>query len=952
MEMGLILIGKNKNTMKRFALYFGITAALMASCSIQDKEFVSPQQDDIVFFASFEQPSEINTKVYANEDLYLRWTADDRVSIFNKNTYNQQYKFLGETGDNSGEFAKVEGAEFVTGNSLADVVSVYPYQESTKITEDGTLTVILPAEQHFVKNTFGLKANTMVSVSADNFLQYKNVGGYLRVSLYGSGVSVSSITLKGNNGERLAGKASITMPLDGIPSAVMADDATTEITLVCDTPVKLGETPEESTQFWFVVPPVTFSKGFSISVTQANSCDYEKNTVKSITIERSKLSKMSPIEIEKITQPNNVIYYTSSDGAVVTPYSIGYTAAKEVFGANIVSNEYVGGRGIITFDGDITSIGGGAFFSLNSLTSIKIPNSVTSIGYDAFLACSGLTSIDIPDSVVSIGNSAFSATGLTSIKIPDSVTSIGSYAFDSCKSLTSIVIPESVTDIGINPFSSCSELTSISVDSGNLVYDSRNNCNAIIRTQTNELISGSKRTVIPNSVAIIGNKAFSYCESLTSIVIPNSVTEIGSYAFNGCTGLQGISIPESVTSIGSYAFSGCQSVTTVFIPKSVTNIGIGALSSCSSLNSIVVALDNTMYDSRGNCNGIIETSTNTLISGCKNTLIPNSVEALGQSAFLGHSGMTSIVIPTNVMSIGAFAFTACSGLTSIEIPENVTSIGGSAFLSCVKLTYIYVRAIAPPTLAGYNTFTATNNCSIYVPTGSVDAYKSVWSEYADRIQSIPSAPIPEAVDLGLPSGLKWASFNLGATRPEEFGDYYAWGEITPYYIGLDPLTWVNGKESGYSWESYKWCMGSEKTLTKYCTNSEYGYNAFSDGKTVLDPEDDAAHVALGGKWRMPTETELTELKTVCSWWITSINGIAGVMFYGPNGNTIFLPGGMAFNGTTRQDGSRGAYWSSSLSTRFQKSASFLYFYSRQSQEIVNVSSSERHQGFSVRPVCD
>ena len=143
------------------------------------------------YLATFEQPTE-ETRVYANEDLLLRWNADDRVSIFNKITYNQQYKFTGETGDNAGGFRKVDTDEFVTGNTISHVVSVYPYQEGAKITESEALTLTLPAEQHYAENTFGLGANTMVSVSEDNVLQYKNVGGYLRLSLYGEGVSVSS----------------------------------------------------------------------------------------------------------------------------------------------------------------------------------------------------------------------------------------------------------------------------------------------------------------------------------------------------------------------------------------------------------------------------------------------------------------------------------------------------------------------------------------------------------------------------------------------------------------------------------------------------------------------------------------------------------------------------------------------------------------------------------------
>ena len=292
--------------MKRFAIYFGMAILSVASCSTREMDIQTPIQDDVIFYASFEQPGTVDTKVYANEDHLLRWTADDRISIFGKNTLNQQYKFLGETGDNSGGFSKVDGAEYVTGNPISHTVSVYPYQEGTKISEDEVLTLTLPAEQHYAENTFGLGANTMVSVSEDNFLQYKNVGGYLMIKLFGEGVSVSSITLKGNNCEKIAGKASVTMPLDGVPSVEMADDATTEITLTCPEPVVLGATAEESTQFWFVVSPVTFSEGFTITVNVSTGGVFRTSTTKSISIERNHLSKMLPMEVVPVFVPEAI----------------------------------------------------------------------------------------------------------------------------------------------------------------------------------------------------------------------------------------------------------------------------------------------------------------------------------------------------------------------------------------------------------------------------------------------------------------------------------------------------------------------------------------------------------------------------------------------------------------------------------------------------------------------
>ena len=335
--------------------------------------------------------------------------------------------------------------------------------------------------------------------------------------------------------------------------------------------------------------------------------------------------------------------------------------------------------GLLTISGtgemeDYSSYGNVPWNGLvDKINCVVIRNSVTSIGNSAFYGCTGLTSITIPDSVTSIGDSAFdSCTGLTSITIPDSVTSIGNWAFEGCTGLTSITIPDSVTSIGYGAFAYCTGLTSITVSGGNKKFDSRNNCNGIIKTATNTLISGCKNTDIPDSVTSIGNSAFYDCTGLTSITIPDSVTSIGGSAFWGCTGLTSITIPDSVTSIGVSAFTYCTGLT-----------------------SITVSGGNKKFDSRNNCNGIIETAYNTLISGCKNTDIPDSVTRIGDRAFWGCTGLTSVTIPDSVTSIGDSAFRNCTGLTSITIPDSVTSIGDGAFAYCTGLASVCFMGDAP-----------------------------------------------------------------------------------------------------------------------------------------------------------------------------------------------------------------------------------------------------------------
>ena len=346
----------------------------------------------------------------------------------------------------------------------------------------------------------------------------------------------------------------------------------------------------------------------------------------------------------------------------------------------------------ITIPNSVTSLDESAFWGCYKLTSVNIPNSVTSIGYGAFACCIGLTSVTIPNSVTTIGSNAFYlCSKLTTVVIPNSVASLGNEVFKECSRLTSITIPNSVTSIGSNVFQSCTNLNCIIVDAGNSTYDSRSDCNAIIKTATNELVVGCNSTTIPNSVTSIGKQAFNGCKGLTSVTIPNSVTSIGEYAFDGCTNLNAVHISDLAAWCG-INFHGS-----------------------SSANPLSIA--HRLY-----LNG----------EEITNMIIPNSVTSLGYGAFYGCTSLTSVTIPNSVTSIGSSAFSGCTGLTSVIIPNSVTSIGRYAFGDCTSLTELFVGSISPCSIDNYTFYNNSYSGVLYVPSEAVAVYQaaSYWKKFS------------------------------------------------------------------------------------------------------------------------------------------------------------------------------------------------------------------------------
>ena len=328
----------------------------------------------------------------------------------------------------------------------------------------------------------------------------------------------------------------------------------------------------------------------------------------------------------------------------------------------------------VVISSGMIGIGNFAFENCSDLKSVEIPASVTSIGSAAFKDCSGFESMNIdeanttyenpegsnaivekssktlvagckntkiPDDVKIIGAYAFcGCSDLKSIEIPDNVSEIQVATFDDCSNLTAIHIPAGVDKIALGVFMGCSNLNSITIDSANRSYESPGNANAIIDKGTMTLLEGSNNTVIPEGVKRIWQNAFAERIHLKSITIPASVTSIVGMPF----------------------------------------------SDCDSLEEIKVDADNAIFDSRNNCNAIIESATNTLIAGCGKTVIPEGIETIGDSAFERVKTLTHVTIPKSVTEIRGYAFERCENLSTVNLQKGIQTIGYGAFTECVGLT--------------------------------------------------------------------------------------------------------------------------------------------------------------------------------------------------------------------------------------------------------------------------
>ena len=794
----------NNYIMKRF-LFFALAVIMFAACS---KDAINEQQSiqNIVD----EAPETITvgfegdeTRIQLNSAQKTVWTKDDLVSVFYRSNSNQQWKYDGETGARTAELKRVDAGTAT--RDMDRVVVVYPYNNDYYINpETYNVQASLPAVQNYLKDSYGTNGNIMISSSEYNQFSLKSVCGWLKLQLTGDGEVVKSITLRGNNGEQVAGElyinsadaTSILASESGATdddseaggSLIFEDTILKEVTLDCGEGVELGA---EATAFYIALPPQTFEKGFTVEIEDTEGYVMEQSTDKALTIERNHIQPMAAFEFINPATPSapapasNEIWYTATEKA--DPYFDDFLT----FGSNVDSNVWDSEtkRGIITFDGDVTMIGDDAFNNCDKFTGITLPECVTSIGKMAFYDCDGLTEFTIPNSVTEIGDYAFyGCSSLTSVTIPDSVTTIGENAFRYCDSLTSVTIPDSVTSIENSAFNGCTSLTSVNIpDSVTTIGDA-----------AFQYCSSLTSVTIGDSVTEIGNNAFSSCYSLTEFTgkfaedngrilvvdgvltafapagiteynIPDSVTTIGYAAFAVCTSLTIVTIGDSVTTIGEDAFYWCKSLTSVTIGDSVTSIGKGAFESCDSLKKVYcyatippsLGSDAFFNNASGRRIYVYEEcvelyksawssykdSIYTNGQNCPDTTTIEYTTNDGNTITLSKLPIISNIYENGVgtlvfsgKEIPSSAFRECTNLTSVTIPDSVTTIGESAFLYCTSLTSVTIPD-SVKTIGNY----AFEDCESLTSVTIGDSVTTIGEGAFWGCSSLTSVTIPDSV---------------------------------------------------------------------------------------------------------------------------------------------------------------------------------------------------------------
>ena len=756
--------------MKKATLLLTLISILMVSCTKDDLRHSQDYAGTFpTFYASFDNQAETDTKTYIDSKMKLRWTKGDSLSIFVGNTYNHKYKFDGETGANNGSFSAISNPEYFAAEPLDANYAVYPYNASNEMSADGGMSIVLPSVQKYAQNSFGLGANTMVAATEnkqDNFLQFKNLCGYVVVKLYGEG-NVTSIKLEGNNGEKISGKADVQAAFGTLPSVTMSEEATTSITLDCGEGVALGTTAESATEFWFCVPPVTFSKGFTVTATKTDGWRMIKSTSSSKEVVRNTKNALTPIEAvfdilsTEVVPPDDEIWYTTADGTVaeIGPPNFNGVDAEH-FNVNVISNTYKNGKGIIKFDGPLTLIQGSIFQN------------------DEFGKPTGrkITALILPESVETIWTGAFYGLGISEFHVPSNLQRMGRAALGGSK--ISRVFGEHTS----------SDEKCIIID-GTLYYFAPYNMEEYTIPSETKIINegvfcntGIAKITLNEGLEVIQDDAF-YGTHIRRVDLPNSLKTVYSWAFRGCFELEGFygnpkfhsndnlclftneyypywektlgqfvgrevhtyQIPEGVTFIQAHSFESMPLLREVTLPNSLTDCSMEVFYDCPNLENI-----SGKFASDDHHSIIVGTKFVSFAArhNVKEVKIPDNVTTIGQSAFREATEVEVIYMGDNVTEINSTAFAFCYNLKEITLSANLERFyGNDIFMGDDNLENLFFRSPTPPFFYDSGLFADLINLNlkkIYVPRFSLNLYleDEVLHSFKDKIEPYDYSDLP------------------------------------------------------------------------------------------------------------------------------------------------------------------------------------------------------------------